>query len=300
MHIEDFKEKIKGVTSKEEFYDFIRELNDELRKLEKNIVTHDSLDRLKSNLNLKLKELKQDLSQKKKVSENLNKVKKIEDKVENIESDIKDLNKLFDETENIKTKLEKTKKNFVNWQEFFDKVKEITKEDNDKAIKNLKQEYEEEFENIYDTIDDVKEKSTLYNEFKKANKKLLSKLKAEKIERKKIMQKFKEQNKEIKELKKNIKLNKKPKEKKKEKNPNLFWPISFLTLIILALIVGMIFWGPSLMNPNTYANPEDLQCQEKFECKNLNDSMYLVNCSFDSSLNDCHCSVIKNPNKCLK
>ena len=59
--LKDVNLKLSDVTSKEEFYNFIRELNEEFRKLEKHIATQDGLDRLRQTLKTQISDLESEI-----------------------------------------------------------------------------------------------------------------------------------------------------------------------------------------------------------------------------------------------
>ncbi len=299
-NLEALEERLQDLTTKEEFYDFIRELNDELRKIEKNIVTHDSLERIQTNLNIKFR----DFENQKKLT--LKELKALDKKIRDIDEK---LNKTYESAEkykSIKRELEETKKNFVNWQQFFEKVKEISEENNLRVVEGYREEFEEGITKIDEELSELKDNSVSLKVFEKNNKKLLKLLKKEREEGRKLLKTIKEQGKAIKEQERAIrKLEEVIKHEKvtkgrKKKETNLFWPITVLTIITLGLIIGMFFLGPSLMNPKTYESPQDIECQNKFECRNIKDSMFLVNCTYDDSLENCHCILAKNPDECRK
>ncbi len=297
-NLEALEKRLQDLTTKEEFYDFIRELNDELRKIEKNIVTHDSLERLQTNLNIKLR----DFENQKKLT--LKDLKALDKKIRDIDDKLNRAYEYADNYKTIKEELEETKKNFVNWQQFFEKVKEISEENNLKVVEEYREEFEEGITKIDGELSELKDNSVSLKRFEKSNKKLLNLLKKEREERKKLLKTIKTQEKAIKEQEKAIrKLEEVVKQEKvtkgrKKKETNLFWPITILTIITVGLIVGMFFMGPSLMNPKTYESPQDIECQKKFECRNVRDSMFLVNCTYDDSLENCHCILAKNPPEC--
>jgi chromosome segregation ATPase len=306
LNIEQLKSKSEDAATKSEFYDFIRELNDELKKLEKAVASQDAVERLRSNMMLQLNELRQDMKESRRLSDSLKKVEDLQNHIEEVKDDVSELNSLYEETDRLNNEIKDAKKNFVDWQQFFDKVKEISQDDNSVAVDDLKADFNKEIGVLNKSIESVKNDYASYKDFSENNDEINKKIKNLSNEKKLLEKRVSLQEKELKVLKKGLAkvslmeshLGISKKKANKEKPASLVWPISVIVVIIVLLLVGMFFFGPSLMSPQTYANPEDLSCIEKFNCK-LVDEKYLVNCSYDINLEKCHCSSDANATQCL-
>jgi len=293
--LENLDVKVKDFTTKSEFYDFIRELNDELKKLEKHIATQDSLERLRMNLNIQLKDLKQDIKERQKINKNLEKIDDLEAEFLDVQEKLDGIKKYHKEHLELKKDLETTKKSFVNRTQFFEKVKEISEEDKYDAIENLKEELEDDFDDIYKDIEKNKKAFLPIKKFDNEVSKINKKLDLLISEKKELQKTIKTQQKEITLLKKKAVL---PKKSNNEEKISLFWPVLIIILFITVLIVGLFAWGDSLLEPETYDDVGDIVCQEKFDCEKVGNNTFLTDCYFDDELKDCHCNAKDNAISC--
>ncbi len=275
--LKDVNIKLSDSTSKEEFYNFIRELNEEFRKLEKHIATQDGLDRLRQTLKTQINELESEIQARKVINKKLQGLEDLKGETEEIQIRLKAL----DKTERI---IEKVEKSYVTERQLKSTLKSVHAKENEKRVKELESSIDSR---IKATKDD----------FSKIKKELTSKIK----EQEKIKATVADQNLRIKTLERKlnkvegvkiIKGKKGAIEKGLDSASSLFgrmFPIFVLIAIAALLVIGIVFFREDIFSPELYLDPESIECQNQFDCKEFTDGTVLTDCAYDLILEGCHC-----------
>ncbi len=270
--IEKLSKLLANTTSKEEFYDFIRELNDELRKLEKNIATQGNLERHKAALNTQFRELSEEIKARRDINRQLKKLPTLDKRTQEIK---RKLTKL----ESMNKKLKVLETNYLNWKNFLTKLERITQEERLSDFSKIREEFNSKLKSELSGIAELESKAITKQELRKQNKEL-RKLISEQAKS------LKSQEKRISRLERGIG---KPKKQKTDKS--FVFPIVVLILIALLLTIGIVFYKEDIFSKKFYSSPKDLKCQQEYECTKLDNSTVLSDCIYDEKLQGCHCDA---------
>jgi len=279
------EKRLVNTTAKDEFYDFIRELNEELRKLEKNIATQSSLERLRASFNTQLRELGDEIKARREINRKLKRLPGLEKKIRELKGKILVL-------DGLKKKLTEIEKNYVNWAEFFKKLKEINDEERFEEFRRMRDEFGHRLDTFEDRLSDYVSKKELKRESSKLRK-LINEQAAI----------INEQWEEIDSLrgKRRVKPRIKGKPGLIERGLNwlstqfsskeYLFPLLVLIVIAVLLTIGIIFFREDIFSPELYMDAQDIECRNQFECKELENGTFLTGCRFDELLDGCHCNA---------
>jgi chromosome segregation ATPase len=273
-------------TSKEEFYDFIRELNDELRKLEKNIATQGSLERHKAALNTQLRELSEEIKARKEMNRQLKKLPEMDQRTQELK---KRLNKL----DSMDKKLDALEKNYLNWKAFISKLETINKDDRDSEISKLRQEFQKKLNAGSAELSALEEKAMKKEDLKQTQKELmqavLQQAKLIKTQESRISRLEKSLGKSAPRQKQPKKLGSSISSLLKEKS--YIFPLIVLVLLAALLTIGIVFYKDDIFSGEAFLGPKDIECQQEYECTLISNTTVLSNCIYDEVLEGCHCEA---------
>ncbi len=282
LHV--LKGKLEDATTKEQFYDFIRELNDELRKLEKSVATQDSQDRLRAELHTHLGSLKEQIAE---AGGKLGRLTVLDDRTAELRSRVNAL-------EAQSKRLDAFEKNYVDWQGFYKKVRDVVSDEGFAELESIKDKMDERFGETKKEIADLHRRGATNADLKNQRDVTNRILREQSIL-------IREQRKRIERLEKQMG---KSSPNVIEGKPGLIerglnkitdkihlFPFILLILIAIALVVGVIFFRDDIFSPVYFKDPQSIECQNKFECKSDGKGSILVDCRFDDALGDCHCSA---------
>ena len=258
--LQNLEARFSDTTTKEEFYEFIQELNEELNKLEKNIATQSSLERLRAALNTQLKQLGEELKQRRKISQKLKTVDKLEITTKEIKKKISNLT-------SIEKKLTVIEKNYVNWKEFLDKIEQMNEEERYKQLESLRKEFDN-----------------------KLSKKEKESEKYVKIKEKELKKLIADQDRIIRSQERRIS---KLEQRKPSKGRKFEYIFPFIVVIVIAVLLtlGILFFGEDIFSPELYPDQFSVNCQDKFQCDEISEGIVLINCKYDYYLQECHCDA---------
>ena len=278
------KGKVDAATTKEQFYDFIRELNDELRKLERSVASQDSVDRLRAELHTHISNLKERLEE---ASGKLSRLTVLDDRTAELRTRVNAL-------EALNKRLESFEKNYVDWQGFYKKTREVVADEGFAELESLKGRIDERFNETRKGIAEMNRVAATRADMKS--------------QRDFTSRTFREQSAIIREQAKRIERLEKQMGKATPKviegKPGLIerglnrvsdrfhiFPLVLLIIIAIALVVGLVFFREDIFSPTLFKDAQSLDCQQRFECKPDGKGSFLVDCKFDEALGDCHCSA---------
>jgi len=106
-NIKGLQSMLENSTTKDEFYDFIRELNDQFRKLEKHIATQEGLERLRKTLRTQISELETEIQARKVINKKLRTLDVLKEDTERLKQELNEL-------ASIEKKVLKIEKNYAD------------------------------------------------------------------------------------------------------------------------------------------------------------------------------------------
>jgi len=294
--VKSIERRLGDTTTKEEFYDFIRELNDELRKLEKHIATQESLERLRAQLNTQLREVEGEIKSKREINKKLKKLATLDKRT-------LELKRRLNALDQIKRKLIEVERNYVNWQDFFKKVKEINQEELSSELREVRQRIEAIVNETKSQFEELSQNAATKDELRLQGDAVRKALREQ-------QRLIKAQSRAIKRLEAQVaKLKGKRPPKRIIGKPGLIerglnrvakefkerihlFPIFLLVIIGALLVVGLVFFREDIFSPELYMDAKSLECRERFECKHITNNTVLVECRYDEKLEGCHCDAI--------
>ncbi len=286
--LEDNALRIDERLDKEEFYNFVKELNDELGKLEKHIVTQAILDNLRKNINAQIKELREA----KGIKQKLRELNTSTTRAHN------ELNRISYTVNGLKNKLERLSAaivNYASYENVQELIEELRKDEVIPKLERLESSLKESINELREELKGTREDYATKEELRIGVKQLKGILKEQakliKAQQKQI-DKLNRKLEEIKETKRIIKGKTGLIEKgltRVSKRVSKRWPYFALILIAILLVLGLVFFRKDLFSSELYMSPETLECRAKFECMRLDNETYLTSCVYDETLQGCHC-----------